>query len=71
MIHYCAHCNYNSHYRANLRRHQGTKHKMLKEEVEEYGLPMQYEEKPMDLDLMEDSIEVFKIYKLLQRMKNK
>ena len=44
---------------------------MLKEEVEEYGLPMQHEEKPMDLDLMEDSIEVFKIYKLLQRMKNK
>ena len=44
---------------------------MVKEEVEEYQQPMQSEEQPIDRDLMEDSIEVFKIYKLLQRMKNK
>ena len=44
---------------------------MVKEEVEEYQQPMQSEEQSTDLDLMEDSIEVFKIYKLLQRMKNK
>ena len=31
--------------------------------------PMQTQ--PTDWDLMEDSIQVFKIYKLLQRMKNK
>ena len=31
--------------------------------------PMQSQ--PTDCDLMEDSIQVFKIYKLLQRMKNK
>jgi hypothetical protein len=71
MIHYCAHCDYYSHYRANVRRHQSKKHKMLKEEVEEPPLPMQSKEQPTDWDLMEDSIEVFKIYKLLQRMKNK
>ena len=44
---------------------------MLKEEVLEYPLPIQNEEQPMDSELMEDSIQVFKIYKLLQRMKNK
>ena len=71
MIYYCAHCDYYSHYRANVRRHQSKKHKMLKEEVLEYPLPIQNEEQPMDRELMEDSIQVFKIYKLLQRMKNK
>ena len=44
---------------------------MLKEEMLEYQLPIQHEEQPMDMDLMEDSIQVFRIYKLLQRMKNK
>ena len=44
---------------------------MLKEEVEEYPPPIQTEKQPIDRDLMEDSIQVFKIYKLLQRMKNK
>ena len=68
IIHYCSHCDY---YRANVRRHQSKKHKMLKEEVLEYPLPIQNEEQPMDRELMEDSIQVFKIYKLLQRMKNK
>jgi hypothetical protein len=71
MIHYCAHCDYNSHYRSNVSRHQSRKHKMVKEEVEEFQEPMQSEEQFTDWDLMEDSIEVFKIYKLLQRMKNK
>ena len=44
---------------------------MFKEEVEEYPLPIQSDKQPTDCDLMEDSIEVFKIYNLLQRMKNK
>lgn len=44
---------------------------MVKEEVVEYPLPMHLEEQPIDRDLVEDSIQVFKIYKLLQRMKNK
>ena len=71
MIHYCAHCDYNSPKRSNVSRHQGRKHRTIKEEVEEYQPPMQSEEQFTDWDLMEDSIEVFKIYKLLQRMKNK
>jgi hypothetical protein len=71
MIHYCAHCDYNSPKRSNVSRHQSRKHRTIKEEVEEYQQPLQSEEQPTDWDLMEDSIEVFKIYKLLQRMKNK
>ena len=85
-MHYCAHCNYQSNRKYNLkvhlrnkhqtvkeevedkwfvRQHQSRKHKMVKEEVKECPLP------PADRELMEDSIQVFKIYKLLQRMKNK
>jgi hypothetical protein len=37
----------------------------------EHPLPMRSEEQLADWELMEDSIEVLKIYKLLQRMKNK
>ena len=44
---------------------------MVKEEVEKDPLPLHNENQPIDRDLMEDSIQVFKIYKLLQRMKNK
>ena len=44
---------------------------MVKEEVVEHPLPMQSKEQYTDWELMEDSIEVLKIYKLLQRMKNK
>ena len=44
---------------------------MLKEEVVEDPLPMQCKDEPTDMDIMEDSIVVLKIYKLLQRMKNK
>jgi hypothetical protein len=69
MLHYCAHCDYNSPKRCNVRRHQNRKHRTIKEEVEEYQQPMQSEEQPTDWELMEDSIQVYKIYKLLQRMK--
>ena len=71
MIHYCAHCDYNSNHRWCVLRHQSKKHKMVKEEVLEYPLTMHHEEQSIDRDLMEDSIQVFKIYKLLQRMKIK
>ena len=71
MKYWCTHCNYNSERMYNLKVHQSRKHKMIKEEVVEPPPPMQSEEQFTDWDLMEDSIEVFKIYKLLQRMKNK
>ena len=71
MMHYCAHCDYKSIYRANVVRHQSRKHKLLKEEVVQYQPPLLHQKQPTDWQLMEDSIQVFKIYKLLQRMKNK
>ena len=71
IIHYCSHCDYNSHHKWCVRRHESRKHKMVKEEVEKDPLPLQSEKQPTDYDLIEDSIEVFKIYNLLQRMKNK
>ena len=69
-VHFCAHCDYNSTSRWHVARHQSRKHKILKEKVKECPVPIQNEEQPKDRDLMEDSIQVFKIYKLLQRMKN-
>ncbi len=69
MIHYCGQCDYNSPLIRNVKRHQSRKHAMVKEEVKECPLPPA--EQPKDRELMEDSIQVFKIYKLLQRMKNK
>ena len=71
IIHFCPHCNYQSDDKWCVRRHQSRKHKTVKEKVEECPDPIQNEEQPTDCDLMEDSIQVFKIYKLLQRMKNK
>ena len=44
---------------------------MVKEEVVEHPLSMQSNEQYTDWELIEDSIQVLKIYKLLQRMKNK
>ena len=55
----------------NLKVHQRNKHTTRYEEVVEHPLPMGSEKQPTDWDLMEDSIVVLKIYKLLQRMKNK
>ena len=75
MIHYFAHCDFKSERMYNLKVHLRNKHirkhKTRKEEVEEYPLPMRSDEQPTDRDLIEDSIEVFEIYKILQRLKNK
>ena len=71
MFHYCAHCDYKSQRRSDVKRHQSRKHKTPNVEVIEHPLPIQIDEQPMNLDLMEDSIQVYKIFKLLQRMKNK
>ena len=55
----------------NVTQHQSIKHRTQKEEVDDHPLPMRNVKKPMDWDLMEDSIDVLKIYKLLQRLKDK
>ena len=55
----------------NLKLHQRNKHVNSNVENVEDQLPKQSEKRPTDWDLMEDSIVVLKIYKLLQRIKNK
>ena len=71
MMHFCAHCNYKSDRVYNLKVHQRNKHKTQDEEVVEHPFPIQIDEQPTDWDLIEDSILVLKIYKLLQSMTNK
>ena len=66
----CNYCSYKSDRMYNLKVHQRNKHEMREDEVEKYPLPLRSEEQPSDGELMVDSIVVFKIYKLLQRMKN-
>ena len=85
-INYCAHCDFKSKRKYNVKRHIGRKHAHIHNQEEDIGedivgarvctpfteqdeMNVKYEIK--DSELLEDSIEVKKIYKLLQRMKNK
>ena len=84
-INYCAHCDYNSPYSFNMKRHIESKHTPIldQEDVGEdiaggrENTPfteqdeLHVKDEVKDPVLLEDSIEVLKIYKLLQRMKNK
>ena len=84
-INYCAHCNYNSPYSSNMKRNIGIKHAPIldQEDVGEDIVAasvrtpfteqdeIHVKDEVKDSELLEDSIEVLKIYKLLQRMKNK
>ena len=72
-INYCAHCDFKSHYLSSMKRHFGTKHSHIlkQEDVDEDIAGGRVNTPFKDPELLEDSIEVLKIYKLLQRMKNK
>ena len=84
-INYCAHCDYNSPYSSNMKRHIVRMHSHIlnQEDVGEdiaggrVNTPftelneLHVKDEVKDPELLEDSIEVLKIYKLLQRMKNK
>ena len=54
-----------SQHRCDVKRHQSRKHKTPNVEVIEHLLPIQIDEQPMNLNLMEDSIKVFRIFKLI------
>ena len=84
-INYCAHCDFKSPYLSSMKRHIGIKHAPIldQEDVGEdiararvhtpFTEPneMHVKDEVKDPELFENSIEVLKIYKLLQRMKNK
>ena len=78
-INYCTHCDYKSTRKCNVKLHIQRMHStILKQEfgarvhtpfTELGGMNVKYEVK--DPELLEDSIEVLTVYKLLQRKKNK
>ena len=84
-MNYCAHCDFKSKRKYNVKRHMETKHSpiLIQEDVDQdiaggrVNTPFTQQEisnvkdEVKNQELLEDSIEVLKIYKLLQRMKNK
>ena len=65
---YCGHCNYATDYKQNMRRHMETKHSHMMTYNENHHIPSKGSVKCNDLN---EALEVWKIYKLLQRMNNK
>ena len=84
-FYYCGHCNYTTKRKYNLKGHMERKHSPIlnQEDVDQditgvkAHIPFTQPEisnvkdEVKNQELLEDSIEVLKIYKLLQRMKNK
>ena len=64
-FYHCAHCNYKSNFRIDLKEHMEIEH------TEDERAPLAESESMIEEEDMNDAIEVWKIYKLLQRMKNK
>ena len=84
-INYCAHCDFKSKRKYNVKTHMQRKHAPILDQ-EDVGQDiaggrvntpfteqdeLHVKDEVKDPELLEDSIEVLKIYKLLQRMKNK
>ena len=65
---YCGHCDYATKRKYNLKIHMERKHSHTQEDVNQQTEPSK--ETVQCNDLIE-AVEVWKIYKLLQRMKNK
>ena len=84
-FYYCGHCNYTTKRKYNLKGHMERKHSPIlnQEDVDQditgvkahipFTQPeiLNVKDEVKNQELLEDSIEVLKIYKLLQRMKNK
>ena len=63
LFYHCAHCNYKTNFRIELKEHMEIEH--------DDRVPLAESESKIEEEDMMDAIEVWKIYKLLQRMKNK
>ena len=72
-FYYCAHCDFKSNYKLNIKIHIERKHAHKEMIICCNNEKSHMEFIPVDEkdDLMEDSIEVWKIYQLLLKMKNK
>ena len=64
-FYHCAHCEYKTNFRFDLNEHMEIEH------TEDDLAPLAESESMIEEEDMKDAIEVWKIYKLLQRMKNK
>ena len=64
-FYHCAHCNYKTYFSIDLKEHMKIEH------TEDERAPLAESESMIEEEDMIDAIEVWKIYKLLQRMKNK
>ena len=62
-FYHCAHCNYKTYFSIDLKEHMKIEH------TEDEHAPLA-ESESLEENLLMDAIEVWKIYKLLQRMKN-
>ena len=62
-FYHCAHCEYKSIFKIELKEHMEIEH--------DDRVPLAESESKIEEEDMMDAIEVWKIYKLLQRMKNK
>jgi hypothetical protein len=68
----CEHCKYESMYKYNMDRHLVAKHKQLKtENIQSKENHDNQCKEVEEAELIKESIEVYKIYLLLQRMKTK
>ena len=65
LFYHCAHCNYKTNFRVDLKEHMEIEH------IVDERAPLAASESMIEEEDMNDAIEVWKIYKLLQRMKNK
>ena len=72
-FYYCAHCDFKSNYKMNIKIHIERKHANKEVMICCNDEKNDMEFIPVDEkdDLLEDSIEVWKIYQLLLKMKNK
>ena len=65
LFYHCAHCNYKTNFRVELKEHMEIEH------TEDDRAPLAESESMIEEEDLMDAIEVWKIYKLLQRMQNK
>ena len=65
LFYHCAHCEYKTNFRIELKEHMEIEH------IVDERDPLAESESMIEEEDMMDAIEVWKIYKLLQRMKNK
>ena len=65
LFYHCAHCNYKTNFRVELKEHMEIEH------TQDDHAPLAESESLIEEEDLMDAFEVWKIYKLLQRMKNK